>query len=256
MNNLNQEEIACAYYDVEQLNNGLITPNNVVILHQNIRSFNCNFDSFSLFLDQFKNRTHIIILTETWFSEELVGDVERYTGFHSCRSGRTGGGVSVFVANELNAHSISEHSFISDDLKICTVEVMPLSSNHKLNLIVSEIYCRPPSAPLASLSDRLDPVLIGYRDKSVILAGDFNVDLLNENQSSEISIFLYSINFSPLIRISSSITENTAKCLDQIWYNFERASFSRSIISDTTDHYPVFVVLNSLNDNKKITTTF
>ena len=89
------------------------------------------------------------------------------------------------MANKLNTHSISEHSFISDDLEIYTVEVMPLSSNHKLNLIVSGIYC-PPSAPLASLSDRLDPVLIDYRNKSVILAGDFNVDLLNENQSSEI----------------------------------------------------------------------
>ena len=95
-----------------------------------------------------------------------------------------------------------------------------------------------------------------YRNKSVILAGDFNVDLLNENQSSEISNFLYSIHFSPLINIPTRITENTAKCLDQICYNFERASFSGSIISDTTDHYPVFVVLNSLNDNEKITTSF
>ena len=98
--------------------------------------------------------------------------------------------------------------------------------------------------------------MIGYRNKSVILAGDFNVDLLNENQSSEISNFLYSTNFSPLISIPTRITENTAKCLDQIWYNFERASFSGSIISDTTDHYPVFVVSNSLNGNEKITTTF
>ena len=153
--------------------------------------------------------------------------------------------MSVFVANELIAHSISEHSFISDGLEICTVEVMPLSSNHKLNLIVSGIY-RPPSALLASLSDRLDPVLIGYCNKSVIIAGDFNVDLLNENQSSEISIFFYSINFSPLISIPTRITENTAKCLDQIWYNF-----SGSITSDTTDDYPGFVVLNSLNDNEK-----
>ena len=94
-------------YDVPQLNSS-IQSNNFIVFHHNIRSFNCNSDQLLLLLTQLKYKVHVILQSETWFSECLMDSIVGYTGFHSCRPGGGGGGVSVFVASELQA-SASPH---------------------------------------------------------------------------------------------------------------------------------------------------
>ena len=57
-------------YSVESYNEsvaGRVGKGNIVVLHQNIRSFNANGDYLSVFLDSLKSKPNVIILTETWF---------------------------------------------------------------------------------------------------------------------------------------------------------------------------------------------
>ena len=58
----------CLYYDVDEFNSAFIdTRESLVILHQNIRSFNANSDEFLLFVSQIERKVDVIVLTETWF---------------------------------------------------------------------------------------------------------------------------------------------------------------------------------------------
>ena len=61
------------YYNCDELNDAVFHNNELLIFTHNIRSFNRNFDNFSLLLDNIKSNVDVIVLTETWFTEELTG---------------------------------------------------------------------------------------------------------------------------------------------------------------------------------------
>ena len=48
---------------------------------------------------------------------------------------------------------------------------------------------------------------------------------------------LYSINFLPVVNITTRITENSATCIDQIWHSKLNVANSGAIVSDISDQY-------------------
>ena len=84
------------------------------IIHRNIRSVTRKIDELrSLVVNELKSEIHIIALTETWASEQiLVGEIEipGYNMFRKDRYGK-GGGVLVFVRSDL---SVARRSDLED----------------------------------------------------------------------------------------------------------------------------------------------
>ena len=89
--------IGTMYYDLKEFNNLTANTDNLIILHQNIRSFHSNFDKLSIFLENLDREVDIMILTETWFREGLCSGIAGYKAFHVNRPDKVGGGVSVYV---------------------------------------------------------------------------------------------------------------------------------------------------------------
>ena len=84
-----------------------------------------------------------IVLTETWFRDGLCGDIEGFTGYHMCRSEKAGGGVSIYVRNDHPSSFLDGCSSVDDSLEVCSVEVVPDSTN--INNKIRIIGCfRPP----------------------------------------------------------------------------------------------------------------
>ena len=96
---------ACTDSSIEQFNENFSSSNSkLFLINFNIQSFNSKIDEFLLFLDELIRFPDIIILTETWLTGENFAEIEGYTGFHCNRQEeRRGGGVSVFVKNDLKA---------------------------------------------------------------------------------------------------------------------------------------------------------
>ena len=67
---------------------------------------------------------------------------------------------------------------------------------------------------------------------------------------------MYSCHFFPLINIPTRVTDNTASCLDHIWYNNFNSLISGSFLLDVSDHYPVFTTLNLNVSNDPIKVHF
>ena len=61
---------SCDYISVPTFNSCYVDKNKLRIIHQNIRSFNKNYDEFSVFLKQFSLGWDVLIFSETWFSEK------------------------------------------------------------------------------------------------------------------------------------------------------------------------------------------
>ena len=248
-------EIPCAYYDISELNNNLDNDNKLIIIHHNIRSFNKNYDNLSLMLSNCTFDIDIIILTETWFTENFCTEISGYTGFHIFRPVKGGGGVSIFVRAELKCAFLPEFSSVTETYEICAVEISLEQNNDRNKCIILGVY-RPPNTLMSHFSEKIENLMMSVVQKSVIISGDLNLDLLEEDINSDILNLFYSYNYFPLITIATRITDNSATCIDHIWYNKLNVSLAGSVIADITDHYPVFAAIEVVKINNLITKTF
>ena len=247
-------ELSCSYYNVSELGDRFGEDGNshqLTIFHHNVRSFSQNYDKLSMLLSEINHDIDVIVLSETWHREGLCNEIDGYVGHHVYRSERTGGGVSVYTRVGLKCCYLSEHSVVSNSHEICAVEITPDTSNISNNLVVYGVY-RPPDAPLTVFTDHIDVLLSSSVSKSQMLCGDLNLDLLDDSLNCDIFNTMYSYNFLPLINLATRVTDNSAKCIDHIWYNKLNISFSGCIPSDISDHYPIFTVVNVVNFNNVI----
>lgn len=89
-----------------------------------------------------------------------------------------------------------------------------------------------------------------------MLGGDLNIDLIDDSINCNTFNTLYAFSYFPLINIATRIAANTAKCLDHFWYNKLNVSFAGALITDISDHYPIFTVINNINKGGLIKKTF
>lgn len=245
----------CQYISVDEFNTSVSDTNNFHIFNQNIRSFAKNFDDLSVFLRELNVDIDIIVLTETWFSNLNLCDIEGYVSYHSFRSESRGGGVSIFVRNDIKASHIQEKSYVTDSIECCTVEIC--GSQHNKSTLVAALY-RPPTAPIIEFCNNVENNFLSMsRNKNVILCGDLNVDIVSPSVDSENLIHIFSTyNFLPLITLPTRVAEFSATCIDHIWYNGLNCDSSGIFENYFTDHYTVFASLKIPIDKSICTHSF
>ena len=98
--------------------------------------------------------------------------------------------------------------------------------------------------------------LLGLRpaDEQVILAGDFNINLLNYESKTQTTNFLNDITsnlFVPHITVPTRITSHSQTLIDNIFSNFtEFTSFiSGNLTTSISDHLPQFLLLPNIKDH-------
>ena len=81
------------------------------------------------------------------------------------------------------------------------------------------------------------------RQKNCFIMGDFNVNLLHYESntfSQEFTDTLLTESFLPLITKPTRITEQSSTLIDNIFTNVQPFPQSGIILSDLTDHFPIF----------------
>ena len=230
------------------------------ILNYNIRSFNKNANSFLPIIE--KSDPHIVILSETWFKDEFQSPITNFNDYHTVRSDRQSGGVSVYVKDTLLSRKVPELSYVNSDIEICTVEI---KVNGELILIIG-IY-RPHSGTVDAFSGELERVFQNplFRATRCCVAGDFNICLLqnNFNNSQFVNTF-QSHHYFPVITKPTRFSPNDnhlPSLLDHIWYNSLNIFESGIVSFDLTDHCPTFLQiplpnLDSVDNNDNVKITF
>ena len=141
-----------------------------------------------------------------------------------------------------------QFSSVTETSEICAVEIALGDGNRKDRHKILGIY-RPPAASLPVFSDQIEHIITNFLNESVLLVGDFNTDLLCETRNENFFNLLYSYNFSPLINVATRET-NTSSSIDHIWFNKYNVSLAESINADISDHYPIFAMISTVNNNK------
>jgi len=262
LNNMfpNYESISqSSYYTINQYNSTFSTEINYFsIFHQNVRSIKNKFDLVTSFFDSLCQYPDVLIFTENWLDNDTKHNynIKDCASYHCVRTGRAGGGLSVFVGVKYVSNIIEELSFCNTTIEVLTVGVTYGNDT----IFVVAIY-RPHSDTIPNFTDSLLHILNNKKllHKRVIVVGDLNINLLLSDNNS-ISNFInefQSFSYLPVItkptRFASDNNSNISpSLLDHIWLNFFDYNYSGILLSDLSDHNTVFIHLPMANmpDNK------
>ena len=92
------------------------------IAHQNIRSFEHNYASFSVLIVGISCKIDALVFTETQFTQPCCAKIKGYLDYHTTRHNRAGG-VSVYIKERFRSTKVSHLSKIFNTLELCTVKV-------------------------------------------------------------------------------------------------------------------------------------
>ena len=242
---------SCEYYIEDQFKEMLVkkcrTANTKLsVLHLNIRSINKNLSELTDFLQVLDYQFHAIGISETWLNEYSHSvSIENYDFIHSHRKNRRGGGVGLYLGNNLDykvrQNLKFENSETTDSL---FVEVTVPKGK---NIIIGVVY-RAPDNNLTTFVKDFNEVLdkITKENKLCYLMGDFNVNIMNyqtNNLTGEFLDSMYSNLLCPLINRPTRITSHTATLIDNIiTNNIDADSINGLLFTDISDHLPIFSI--------------
>ena len=264
-----QDMIAAAkseYISIDKFKSILSEENALNILSYNIRSLNCNYATSLLPIID-KNPPLAMVLTETWLKDDTNSNViEGFSAFHTMRTARRSGGVSIYIKSEYNASQLSQFSYVNLDIEVCVVKV---EIGGKMLFIIG-IY-RPHTGTIENFTQELESIIknSSFKNMHCLITGDFNIDLLNQNtETTKFTSILQSSHYFPVITKPTRFPSNnsaTPTALDHIWCNFINIHNSGIVTPnntnsgiidwDMTDHCPIFVqlpkqIFGSPNENK------
>ena len=253
-NNIHIDVHACKYFTVGEFNSNFGDDTaQYFLVNQNIQSFNAKHAIFEAFLNSLSHMPHSIVLTETWNDSNNLSlcKLDSFDAVHTHRErpvtqnrGTIGGGVSIFVNSTMyGIEKINNLSLCNANIETCVAKIYKLGNRGNDHYIVG-IY-RPrhdnDDTFISSLLEILSSELLV--NKTVILAGDINNDILKQNDGyvNEYLYMLQSLNFIQVINkatrfpAGSNSTYNPS-CLDHIFIN-KFTQFSGPIFfADISDH--------------------
>ena len=165
------------------------TENSFSVLH--VKSYNFGFFAELYKLLSFK--FSIICFSETWSNDENLDknslfQLEGYSLLHENRKYRRGGGVAIFVHESLCYTKRNDLCINCEAIESLSIEIR---NNDGKNIIFNIVY-RPPDGDLEVCENYFQSILShnSIRNKSVILARDFNINVLYFEQNKKTQNFV------------------------------------------------------------------
>lgn len=196
-----------------------------VMMTWNINRLMNKVDDLQNYVMSFDGLIHVIVIIETFLTSENAHlcNLQNYKPFHNTRQGSGGGGITIFV------HDIVMSTY-SPTLVMSTVtnelnHFMTVNFKGTLDLNVTGVYRRPGGSERIFI-DELDTHCL--RRKKNILCGDFNMNILDDNDSQVCSYM-------------DTITIRNYKILNEV----NHRSCTRLVSGRILDHYVTDLVNNS-----------
>ena len=213
------------------------------VLHLNIRSMSKSFESFRELLDL----CFTVCLPETWCQPHKTSNsnlqIPGYLSLHQTRKNRRGGGLFIFLPESLSYKVRDDLAINSSAIKCLCIEVF----NKNSKSIVLNVAYRPPNGEPNELQNHFKNILSKQEitNKELVLVGDFNIDLLDFNESKMVQHFvnlMFRHGFISTINKPTRVTRNTATAIDHnITNSVKNTEFKTVIIkTDISDHFPMF----------------
>ena len=158
----------------------------------------------------------ILTVSETHFANDINNEEINIDGYQILRRDRTqkaGDGVAIYFKTTLDCVCFSKYD--NNNLGAIWIEL----NSHSQRLLIGCVYRAP---DVSTFFDKLKQVLdkAGMTRKNVVIAGDFNSDLLNQNGNGmKLTCILQSFNFCNIIRKPTRTSQHSNNMIDLILTN-------------------------------------
>ena len=248
-----------SYYD-HNLFNKLIQAHKqqFSIMSSNIQSINAKIDELKAFvieMEQLNFQFDAICLQETWLDDtqdtSLI-QLDNYTCITQSKSSRSKGGLLIYLNNKYRYKTITTPNH-STDWENQVIKITGGILHHK-SLLLGNIY-RPPN----DLNDKYEQFTNEFSElqssleninSDVVLAGDFNLDLLKINARTSFSNFLDTVishSFYPQITLPTRLSERNGTLIDNLYCKLSSNCNPTSgiLIKKFSDHQPYVTFLHN-----------
>ena len=229
----------------------------------NIQSLNAKINQLRIYCEQLKMancKVDAICIQETWLKEGACDShlqIEGYTLISKPCQLTSHSGLAIYLSNEL------EYTEISTDISQSRTwenQFIQIKISNNKNLTLGNIY-RPPRDVIENYQNfmnEFDSIVQTLRGE-LLIAGDFNIDLLKFNEKLIINEFLeliLSSSLIPKITFPTRFSRNSGTLIDnflcRVSDHFSQTT-SGIILYKLSDHKPYFITLDYLkisNSNK------
>ncbi|XP_075149680.1 uncharacterized protein LOC142223709 [Haematobia irritans] len=149
------------------------------MIHINAQSLNNKFDEFKYIF--ISSGVDLICVSETWFHSNLQDGIYNLPGYKLFRADREtfAGGSCIYVRNGLKCRVIKK-SAVGDAMEYIFLE-MYMSGKHKV--LIGNVYRPNNRIPITEVVSVVNDISVPFSD--IIISGDFNCNLFNDNTLSE-----------------------------------------------------------------------
>ena len=223
------------------------------IANLNIRHILPKIDEIKYMLNG-KRSVDVLGICETFLKDDIDDNQLMIDGFSIERRDRKekgGGGVLVYISNNLPFER-------RRDLETSGIESLWIQINlpHSKPILFRSLY-RPPNS-LSEWFNRFEHEISTASledDIEIILAGDFNIDLL-KSQNSEWQTLYELYSFEQLINKATRVSDKSQTLIDHVYTNKpENISEICVPVYAASDHYPVCITRHTPSMPKKHTHT-
>jgi hypothetical protein len=248
--------LPCEYINLCDLNKFASTPapysrSLFNFMHVNCRSLNNCYNDLVTMLRLTTNPLAALAVTETWLdhSSQDLFDIQGYS-FISQNRAKRGGGVGLYVNKD---YTYTIRADLCRNLPFLECIFIEVRLDGLTNIILGCVY-RPPATDLALFNSTMLTLLGlletgGSKSMTVLMAGDFNIDLIKTSShgpSDEFANNLYMHSYLPAISVPTRITQLSATLIDNIFVRTLKVTNltkSAAIYSDISDHLPIIAQL-------------
>ena len=198
-------------------------------------------------------------LTETWFSDTNCDlyTIDDYQHIYYNRKDRCGGGVSLFLKNDITYNERTDLDISNDIFESIFVEINKEQFSSPSNIIIGVIY-KMPNTDISIFNEHIANILnkIKRENKLAYFMGDYNINLMNSSSHTLTEEFLdqfISSSFIPVINKPTRITNHSATLIDNIFTNsFNSSHCLKGIFYiNISDHLPVFYIDDFTSKNSE-----
>ena len=131
--------------------------NHVSFFHLNIRRIQNKVDELSTPLSTLNIKFSVVGITETWLKDSSLGvNIDSYNFVYKNRSAKTGGGVGLYVSDNLDFRIRTDiYAYEDEVMESLFIEII---WSHERNVIVGIIY-RPPNQNVNDFVIKMNDVL-------------------------------------------------------------------------------------------------
>ena len=229
------------------------------ILSSNIQSINAKFSELEAYVNDVSSlnfKFSIICLQESWLSENDDLSLIQLAGYDCISQGKScssKGGLLIYIDKRFDYEvKMNLNTYEHWEGQIIQITGGGLSQP----VIIGNIY-RPPRPSKENYNKFINEfstvisTLPCHQNNSVILAGDYNINMLQINEQEHCSTFfdmLTSFSLFPQITLPTRFTTRTGTLIDNFFCNLTKRilqSTAGILIKKFSDHQPYFMFVNT-----------